>query len=311
MEPNVSSELNFVDDHQSHNGPHLILMPIMILSIIATQYFLKYWQKNYFNSYFKATLFLMWILPIIFSIYNLVFKMILFWSIYTAAVFYLLQRVRKNPLSITTPRLVYSSYLYCHLLSELAVSLSLPLFIISVFSTNETTSYLTLQFSFTLLFCGLYYGLLTRDIACLLTDIICIRLGMVSSTEIPKTLAASNICALCGLLIVDTKNDHDEINVSCVPGIDLSTLTSGDRIIKLDCGHQFHDFCIRGWILIGKKDSCPSCRENVNLRKNFVNPWEVSNLYYGDILYVLRYLLAWHPLLAFSLYGISKLFGLN
>ncbi|KAF1744929.1 hypothetical protein MXB_2822 [Myxobolus squamalis] len=63
---------------------------------------------------------------------------------------------------------------------------------------------------------------------------------MHSIREIPKSLAASNICALCGLLIVDTKNNHDEINVSCVPGIDLSTLTSGDRIIKLDCGHQYY-----------------------------------------------------------------------
>jgi len=37
-----------------------------------------------------------------------------------------------------------------------------------------------------------------------------------------------------------------------------------EQNFKLDCGHSFHEWCIRGWILLGKKDLCPVCKEKVS-----------------------------------------------
>jgi hypothetical protein len=36
----------------------------------------------------------------------------------------------------------------------------------------------------------------------------------------------------------------------------------------MNCGHECHDFCLRGWTLIGKKDICPypQCKEKVDMK---------------------------------------------
>ena len=48
---------------------------------------------------------------------------------------------------------------------------------------------------------------------------------------------------------------------------------------QLACKHLFHDQCIRGWTLIGKKDTCPTCLEKVDLRAIFSDrPWETRNI---------------------------------
>ena len=39
----------------------------------------------------------------------------------------------------------------------------------------------------------------------------------------------------------------------------------GEKRKRLACGHSFHDFCIRGWCIIGKKQTCPYCKEKVRL----------------------------------------------
>ena len=37
--------------------------------------------------------------------------------------------------------------------------------------------------------------------------------------------------------------------------------------------------CIRGWTIVGKKDTCPACLEKVDLRTVFHDrPWETRNL---------------------------------
>ena len=37
--------------------------------------------------------------------------------------------------------------------------------------------------------------------------------------------------------------------------------------------------CIRGWTIVGKKDTCPACLEKVDLRAVFHDrPWETRNL---------------------------------
>jgi len=39
---------------------------------------------------------------------------------------------------------------------------------------------------------------------------------------------------------------------------------------------RFHEFCIRGWCIVGKKQTCPYCKEKVDLKRLFPNPWEVK-----------------------------------
>lgn len=53
----------------------------------------------------------------------------------------------------------------------------------------------------------------------------------------------------------------------------------GRSTVQLPCKHLYHDGCIRGWTLVGKKDTCPTCLEKVDLRLIFADrPWETRNL---------------------------------
>lgn len=36
---------------------------------------------------------------------------------------------------------------------------------------------------------------------------------------------------------------------------------------------RFHEFCIRGWCIVGKKQTCPYCKEKVDLKRMFSNPY--------------------------------------
>ena len=56
-------------------------------------------------------------------------------------------------------------------------------------------------------------------------------------------------------------------------------LAKNEKTVQLTCKHLFHDQCIRGWTLVGKKDTCPVCLEKVDLRALYADrPWDTRNL---------------------------------
>ncbi|MEW5303753.1 MAG: hypothetical protein WDW36_006413 [Sanguina aurantia] len=72
----------------------------------------------------------------------------------------------------------------------------------------------------------------------------------------------------------------------------------GERVVQLQCNHSFHDLCIRGWTVVGKKDTCPTCCEKVDLGKLYADrPWETRNLTWLQMLDSLRYLIVWNPII--------------
>ena len=76
-----------------------------------------------------------------------------------------------------------------------------------------------------------------------------------------------------------------------------------------DC--RFHEFCIRGWCIVGKKQTCPYCREKVDLARMFKNPWQKPHLFYGQLLDWIRYLVAWQPVIITLVQGINYALGLE
>lgn len=54
---------------------------------------------------------------------------------------------------------------------------------------------------------------------------------------------------------------------------------SEEKTVQLSCKHCFHDLCVRGWTMVGKKDTCPVCCEKVDLKSLYQDrPWETRNL---------------------------------
>jgi len=107
-----------------------------------------------------------------------------------------------------------------------------------------------------------------------------------------------NICAVCGgdILLPPT----------------ASTGLLETPQITLNCRHSFHEFCIKGWCLIGKKETCPYCRERVDLSQFFHgNPWKNPDFVYGSYLDFARYMIVWLPCLVMMVQFLVYFAGLS
>lgn len=87
--------------------------------------------------------------------------------------------------------------------------------------------------------------------------------------------------------------------------------TKQDEEIELSCGHRFHGFCIRGWIMIGKRDVCPVCKEKVNLKGIFANPWQKQDRMWSQLLDGVRYLMVWNPVIVLAANLVFNVSGLS
>jgi hypothetical protein len=62
-------------------------------------------------------------------------------------------------------------------------------------------------------------------------------------------------------------------------GLPLLLQSLAEPVRQLACKHCFHELCIRGWTIVGKKDVCPVCLEKVDMRDLYADkPWETQNL---------------------------------
>jgi len=142
---------------------------------------------------------------------------------------------------------------------------------------------------------GLYYGVLGRDLSEICTDKLAVNIGYYHPRGLPTRQLEENICAICGHELI-VKADEEGLL---------------ENSYKLPCHHVFHEYCIRGWCIIGKKQTCPYCKERVDLTRLFKNPWERPHLLYGQLLDWIRYLVAWQPLILGLVQGINYALGLE
>nr|XP_013797431.1 PREDICTED: RING finger protein 121-like [Apteryx mantelli mantelli] len=116
-----------------------------------------------------------------------------------------------------------------------------------------------------------------------------------SASGMPTKHLSDSVCAVCGQQIFVDVNEEGII----------------ENTYRLSCNHVFHEFCIRGWCIVGKKQTCPYCKEKVDLKRMFSNPWERPHVMYGQLLDWLRYLVAWQPVIIGLVQGINYVLGLE
>uniref|UniRef100_A0AAY4C496 RING-type domain-containing protein n=1 Tax=Denticeps clupeoides TaxID=299321 RepID=A0AAY4C496_9TELE len=196
------------------------------------------------------------------------------WLIFSVVTAFISFRATRKPLGCTTPRLVYkwSSVSSCRIKPEDAM-----------------------DFGVSLLFYGLYYGVLGRDFAEMCADFMASTVGYYSASGMPTKHLSDSICAVCGQPTL----------------VDVSEEGIIENTYRLSCNHVFHEFCIRGWCIVGKKQTCPYCKEKVDLKRMFSNPWERPHVMYGQLLDWLRYLVAWQPVIIGLVQGINFILGLE
>ncbi|KAG8280317.1 hypothetical protein J6590_084593 [Homalodisca vitripennis] len=248
------------EKHKGHEAMHTEMVFILVFTVIVAQIALVEWKKRHHRSYQFATLFGMWIIPLGMCLKNQWWRFIFLWLVFSCITGLIVRKALEKPIQGTTPRLVYKWF---YLIYKLSYGLGIIGYIIMVatfFGLNvvfdaKPQSWMDVALLF--LFYGLYYGVLAQDVAEISSDKMASHIGYYTANGIPTRHLEAGVCAVCGNRLLVQENQEGVL----------------ENTYKLSCDHVFHEFCIRGWCIVGKKQTCPYCKEKVDLKKMFCNPY--------------------------------------
>ncbi|XP_046394513.1 RING finger protein 121 isoform X3 [Ischnura elegans] len=248
------------EQHKGHESMHAEMILILLVTLIVAQVVLVEWKKRHFKSYQTATLIGMWVIPFVLCLKNQWWRFIFTWLIFSCITSLVARKALQKPVQGTTPRLVYKWFYLVYKLSCGLGLLGYILMMATMFGLNllfDSKSKPWMDAGFLLLFYGLYYGVLGRDLAEICADKMATHVGYYTAQGMPTRHLESGVCAVCGNKLLVSEDEEGVL----------------ENTYKLSCNHEFHEFCIRGWCIIGKKQTCPYCKEKVDLKKMFCNPY--------------------------------------
>ncbi|EDQ85429.1 uncharacterized protein MONBRDRAFT_38886 [Monosiga brevicollis MX1] len=234
-------------EHKGHEAMHFEMFLVLVGTLVLAQILLTMWKKRHFASYQAVTLLGLWIFPIYFAILHEVWRLILTWALYTLITGYVSFLASQRQLSVKTPRKVYW---YFVVVIKLTGFIGITGYVIAVFDffigpyLPQPANMTLMSLGLNLLFYGLYYGVMTRDFADITSRWMATSIGYYSPSGMTTRQLKPDVCAVCG----DSLRELEDV---------------GEKRATLPCGHVMHDFCIRGWCIIGKKQTCPYCKEKV------------------------------------------------
>lgn len=112
--------------------------------------------------------------------------------------------------------------------------------------------------------------MLVRDCAELGADRIASNIEANRNKYYQSQAVLSSTCGICAKELEETANDasfasmEDPSARANVHAFTMQRMAGRKKSFAtktLSCGHHFHEFCIRGWCIVGKKDVCPVCKE--------------------------------------------------
>ncbi|KAF9428013.1 hypothetical protein BGZ94_003617 [Podila epigama] len=268
----LETQAKFLHEHAGHEEVHGQMGLIIIISLVASQFVLLYWKKYHYRSYQGITTLGLW-KPLHHLTPKLVYKW--FWIVYQA--------------SYVTGIMGYMMLF----LTFMGFGVPEP-----VEGHSPPTPPLA-SWGLTFLSYGIYFGILGRDFVEFCTESMAATLGYYTKEGFPRKHLRLGVCAICGIHVsnaISTIDAHGHVQ----PPVVIHPSANGSSVepsIKLNCGHEFHEECIRGWCLIGKKDMCPYCKEKVDLRAFKTNPWDTTQHLYLNLLDALRYMIVWQPVI--------------
>uniref|UniRef100_A0A3B3CWL7 Ring finger protein 175 n=1 Tax=Oryzias melastigma TaxID=30732 RepID=A0A3B3CWL7_ORYME len=202
----------------------------------------------------------MWVVPLYFTIKLYWWRFLSMWGMFSVVTSYVIFRATRKPLSCRTPRMVYKWFLLIYKLSYAVGVLGYLAIMFTMFGFNvffRIKAEDSMDVGVIMLFYGLYYGVMGRDFAEICSDYMASTIGYYSKGGMPSRSLSNDICAVCGQRIL----------------VDVEEEGFIEDTYQLSCGHIFHEFCIRGWCIVGKKQTCPYCNEKVDLKRMMNNPY--------------------------------------
>jgi RING finger protein 121 len=246
-------------DAEQHGG---LIFGTMVLTMMLAQLALVTWKKFSPHTLDQATLLALWLFPVGYCIYHGVWeylRMITIWCIFSVVCGVVMRKALKKPIERTTPRMVYKFFYMLYRLSYGSALAGYVIMMMHFLGFGEFLPWWLLPTPSVALLCGfygLYYGVLGRDLANVCSQGMSVSLGYVGKKgEMPLREVPRNTCAIC----------DGELIRSFRPTAEGRTAEPEEKVIKLNCSHQFHQDCLRGWTMIGKRQTCACCNEKVSV----------------------------------------------
>ncbi|KAG0254326.1 hypothetical protein DFQ27_006917 [Actinomortierella ambigua] len=309
----LENQAKYLHEHAGHEAAHNKMAFIIIAALISFQFVLLWWKKHHYRSYQGITTFGLWLLPFAFAVHTQSKRFTGFWILFSILNSWIIFKSTRKPLNHMTPKIVYKWFWVVYQASYITgiIGYFMLFFTFMGFgapSEDDNTKGLA-YWGVTLLSYGVYYGILGRDFVEFCTESMASTLGYYTKEGFPRKHLRLGVCAICGVHVsnaISTVDEHGNLQApvmvqSAATATAKGLLAGGtpavEASIKLGCGHEFHEECIRGWCLIGKKDMCPYCKERVDLRAFKTNPWDTTQQLYLSLLDALRYMIVWQPVI--------------
>ncbi|TPX46903.1 hypothetical protein SeMB42_g03524 [Synchytrium endobioticum] len=294
----IRNQQAFLKQHAGHEQQHSQMALILIVLLIGSQFAIVVWKKRHPKSFDLASLVGFWLIPAALALQKENYRFLTAWFLFSCLNLYVVRNALQKPIRPATPKWTYAFYDWVYKICSSTGFMGYAIFMAAFFhlphilwnaSLDSEIKYF--ETGILLMFYGLYFGVLGRDTVDRLADRMAYAVGYYAGKGggMPTRHLASNVCCICG----DVTNDE---------GTKL-------KLHKLQCGHIMHEVCIRGWIIVGKKDVCPYDSERVDMSAFSSNPWETTQRLYLNLLDAFRFLLSWQPLVFLVIHYIFVVLG--
>lgn len=286
----------------------MLFFYVVIFLMVGMQLGVVWAKREHPRRFAQVTLAGLWTVPLYLALQSGYWRFPLVWLVWSFVTGLALKLASQRPLAPTTPRLVYRWFLLSHRITAPIATIGVSLVVGDFLGLGVLEAMVVSpEVQLLLFFYGMYFGILTRDCAELTTDLM--SSGRIGRGE-GRLGFSSNRCGICGggmagglgaaRLGEGLGGGDNPYGSSAQGGLGGLTGQGGvsEGVITLSCSHVFHDQCIRGWTMVGKRDECPTCLEKVEMSHLIADrPWEKVNQVWGQLLDMFRYMVVWFPVL--------------
>ncbi|KAJ2783312.1 hypothetical protein H4R18_001758 [Coemansia javaensis] len=283
------------DAHRDHGGKHMAMFLIFVAAVAVLPATVRLWRRRHPASHRLVGAGTVALLPLYCAARNGYARFVCVWAAFVGASAYIVRLATRDPLPPRAPRRVYQWLALINKAAYGASAAGAALLVLCVLNVapGATDSEAAVEAAMLVPFYGLYFGLMSRDLVSLCSDRMAATLGFAAGGRLPTRQLPPGACGVCGGALLGEG-----------PG-------PGEPVHELACGHGFHACCVRGWCVVGKRDTCPLCRENVDLARFRRHPWDRQELLYVAALEHMRFFVSWQPLALTLLTGVFWALGLE
>jgi hypothetical protein len=217
--PPEISALAHTHDHRAYQqkaaAADRIVLLSMLFAMAAVSVGVQWWRTKHTKSFQLSSFLALWMFPALAGVYYFWTRFLFVWLVYSACTAYVVTIARQKPLLPTTPRFIYQYFSALYHGCTYAIVGGYFVFLIVVLVAQpppgagrpgsgipKTWGMVITDYLFSGMIYGLYFCVLTRDVAELSAESISNALGYFKKNDDDsvnqETVPPDNVCALCG-----------------------------------------------------------------------------------------------------------------